>query len=87
MLIYVELDDEFGGQVAGASVSIQLYDWLTTGGVWWFDGITNAQGVAQFQVSDALNTCYSTLVTDVDATGAGLTWDQFAPESLFCNFY
>ena len=88
MFIFVELDDEFGNPVAGASVSIQLYDWLSgLDLIWWFDGITDAQGVAQFQLSDAPATCYSTLVTNVDATSSDLTWDQFAPESLFCNFY
>ena len=88
MLIYVEIHDEFGAPVPGAAVSIQLYDWLSgLDLIWWFDETTDAQGVAQFQLSPAPDTCYSTLVTNVDATSSGLTWDHVQPESLFCNFY
>ena len=83
LLINVELDDEFGGPVAGAAVSIQLYEWLWGTGPWTADGTTNTQGVVQFQLSNAPWGCYVTTVTDIVADG--LTWDGITPDNSFCN--
>ncbi|MCZ6750571.1 MAG: S8 family serine peptidase, partial [Acidobacteria bacterium] len=83
LLINVELDDEFGGPVAGAVVSVQLYEWLWGTGPWTADGTTNTQGVIQFQLSNAPWGCYVTTVTDIVADG--LTWDGITPDNSFCN--
>ncbi len=83
LLINVELDDEFGGPVAGAVVSVQLYEWLWGTGPWTAGGTTNTQGVVQFQLSNAPWGCYLTTVTNVVADG--LTWDGVTPDNTFCN--
>lgn len=83
LLVTVELDNEFGGAVAGAAVTIQLYEWLWGTGPWTTTGTTNTEGKVQFQLSNAPWGCYVTTVTNVVA--AGLTWDGLTPDNSFCN--
>ena len=83
LLINVEVDDDFGGPIAGALVSIQLYEWLWGNGPWYADGTTNSQGMVQFKLSNAPWGCYRTGVMNVLAEG--LTWDGVTPENSFCN--
>jgi subtilisin family serine protease len=83
LLFNVELDNEFGGPVAGANVSVQLYEWLWGTGPWNSTGTTNSQGIVQFQLPNAPWGCYVTQVTNVVATG--LTWNGVTPDNYFCN--
>ncbi len=83
LLVIVELDNEFGNPVAGASVSIQLYEWLYGSGLWTASGTTGSDGKAQFQLSNAPPGCYTTTVTNITATG--LTWDGVTPDNYYCN--
>ncbi|MGH9786293.1 MAG: matrixin family metalloprotease, partial [Terriglobia bacterium] len=83
LLINVELDNEFGGPVAGAAVAVQLYEWLWGTGPWNSNGTTNSQGIVQFQLPNAPWGCYVTTVLSVQATG--LTWNGVTPDNSFCN--
>lgn len=83
LLVTVELDDEFGGAVAGAAVSVQLYEWLWGTGPWNATGTTNTKGKVQFQLSNAPWGCYVTTVLSINAQG--LTWNGQTPNNSFCN--
>ena len=83
LLVTVELDNEFGGAVAGAAVSVEMYEWLWGTGPWNSNGTTNAQGKVQFQLSNAPWGCYITTVKSVVANG--LTWNGVTPDNWFCN--
>ena len=83
LLFNVELDNEFGGAVAGAAVSVQLYEWLWGTGPWNATGTTNSQGIVQFQLSNAPWGCYITTVLSIQANG--LTWNGITPNNSFCN--
>lgn len=83
LLFTVELDNEFGGAVAGASVTAQLYEWLWGTGPWNSTGTTDAQGKVTFQLSNAPWGCYITQILNVQAPG--LTWDGLTPNNSFCN--
>ena len=83
LLVTVELDNEFGGAVAGAAVSVEMYEWLWGNGPWNANGTTDAQGKVQFQLSNAPWGCYITTVKSVVANG--LTWNGVTPQNSFCN--
>ena len=65
----MKLVDEFGGPVAGASVEVDLYEYLITGYLWISTGTTNSLGNAQFQLLNADIGCYVTSVRNVIAAG------------------
>ena len=71
LLVTVSLGDDLGNNVAGGSVSIQV---LLEGTVY-FSGsdISGTDGTITFRLASAPSGYYSTIVTDVIATG--LTWD------------
>ncbi len=75
LLLYVTLMNEFGGPVAGATVSVALY----RDSVYYGAGTntTNSSGVAGFKAQNAPAGYYTTTVTQVIA--AGLTWDGVTP--------
>ena len=81
LIITVTVVNEFGGRVAGATVSILLMEWLYTGQIWTADGTTNSQGIVQFQLSNAPNGGYTTQIKNVVAEG--LTWDGLTPDNWF----
>jgi len=71
LLVTVSLGDDLGNNVAGGSVSVQV---LLEGTVY-FSGsdISGTDGTITFRLASAPSGYYSTIVTDVTATG--LTWD------------
>ena len=71
LLVTVSLGDDLGNNVAGGSVSVQV---LLEGTVY-FSGsdISGTDGTITFRLARAPSGYYSTIVTDVTATG--LTWD------------
>jgi len=71
LLVTVGLGDDLGNNVAGGSVSVQV---LLEGTVY-FSGsdISGTDGTITFRLASAPSGYYSTIVTDVTATG--LTWD------------
>jgi hypothetical protein len=80
--ITIELDDDFGDPVEGASVSIRL----TSGNKTWIaTGTTGADGTVAFQLNRAPKGTYSTEIVDVvaadlDSDGIpDLTWDEVQP--------
>ena len=81
LIITVRVVNEFGGAVAGATVSILLMEWLYTGQIWTANGTTNTQGIVQFQLSNAPNGGYTTQIKNVVANG--LTWDGYTPDNWF----
>lgn len=83
LLTTVDLDDEFGGPVAGADIIVYLDEWLWGSGHWEMEGITDAQGQAQFQLQNPPWGCYLARVMSIDA--GGLTWDGTSPDNWFCN--
>ncbi|PKB83944.1 MAG: hypothetical protein BZY88_01145 [SAR202 cluster bacterium Io17-Chloro-G9] len=76
LLITLTLVDDLGGQVAGASVSIDLYrdGSLVASG-------TGTAGTITFSYKNAAIGYYTTEVTDV--TADGLTWDGVTPGNGF----
>ena len=80
LLITVALLDDLGNEVAGASVSIDLYlgvSLLASG-----TGTTGTDGTVTFSLKNApAGDYYTTTVTDV--TADGLTWDWITPENSF----
>ena len=81
LLITVALLDDFGQDVGGASVSIELFrDNSFVGAA---TGTTGTNGTVSFNLKNAKSGCYKTTVTDV--TAAGLTWDAYTPPNEFCK--
>ena len=80
----VHVVNEFGGAVAGASVEVDLYEYLFTGTLWIGTTTSNAQGDAQFQLLNADVGCYVTAVRNIVATG--LTFVPGTPSNNFCLF-
>jgi subtilisin family serine protease len=80
--VTVKMVDEFGGPVAGASVTTALIEWLYTGDTWVATSTTNSQGNVTFQLPNAPVGCYATSVENVVA--AGLTWVPGTPSNYFC---
>ena len=81
LLITVALLDDFGQDVGGASVSIELFrDNSFVGAA---TGTTGTNGTVSFNLKNAKSGCYTTTVTDV--TAAGLTWDANTPPNGFCK--
>ncbi|MBU4512067.1 S8 family peptidase [Patescibacteria group bacterium] len=77
--IHVAVIDDFGNLVANASVSIELNlngSLVATGA-----GTTGSDGVIIFGYKNAPSGIYTTLVTDV--TASGLTWDDYTPPNKF----
>jgi len=77
LLITVALEDDLGGLVDGASVSIDLFlgESLYTSGT----GTTGTDGTIMFKVANAPSGTYTTQVTDV--TAAGLAWNPDDPDN------
>jgi len=84
LLYTVKVVDEFGGAVAGATVDVDLYEYIFTGNLWISSGTSNSQGNAQFQLPDADFGCYVTAVRSV--TAAALTFVYGTPDNNFCLF-
>jgi len=80
----VKLVDEFGGPVAGATVNVDIMEWLFTGWVWISTTTSDTQGNARFQLQNADLGCYITDVRSV--TAPGMTWVGGTPSNNFCNF-
>ena len=79
LLITVALLDDLGNEVAGASVSIELFrdDSFVASGT----GTTGTDGTVTFSLKNAPAGDYTTTVTGV--TADGLTWDGETPENGF----
>jgi len=79
LLITAALVDDFGGPVAGASVSIDTY----LDGSWYAYGTstTGTDGTATFKLANAPSGTYTTVVTDV--TAGALTWVGGTPENEY----
>jgi subtilisin family serine protease len=84
LLYTVSLVNEFGGPVAGATVTVDLYEYLFTGNLWFSTTTSDSQGKAQFQLDPADIGCYVTAVENVVANG--LTWVPGTPSNDFCLF-
>ncbi len=69
--------------VVGASVSIAIF--LNRGSSPYYTGTitTDTSGVAKFTVVNAPSGTYSTVVTDV--TASGYEWDRVFPENSFAK--
>jgi hypothetical protein len=80
--VTVALVDDFGGPVAGASMSVRVD--VDDGSSWTFTGTTGSEGTVTFPVSNAPSGCYTTTVTDV--TAEGLTWDPDDPGNTSGEF-
>jgi subtilisin family serine protease len=80
----VKLVNEFGAPVPGATVSVDIMEWVFTGWIWISTTTTNNQGNAQFQLLNADFGCYVTSVRSV--TAPGLTFVGGTPSNNFCNF-
>lgn len=78
--IVVELIDNLGNPVAGASVSIRL-DNTTTVQSWTGAGTTGTDGKVLFKLNAAPSGTYTTTVTNVSANG--LEWDGITPDNSF----
>ena len=82
-LVYtVKVVNEFGGPVAGATVDVDLYEYVFTGNLWISSGTSNSQGNTQFQLPNADLGCYVTSVRNVTANG--LTFVFGTPDNNFC---
>lgn len=80
LLITLTLQNDLGGLVAGASVTIDLYrtgDGIIASGT----GTTGGDGTLTFSLKNAKAGAYTTTVTDV--TADGLTWDELTPPNDF----
>jgi len=84
LLYTVKVVDEFGGPVAGATVEVDLYEYIFTGNLWISTTTSNSQGNAQFQLDPADFGCYVTAVRSIVANG--LTFVPGTPSNNFCNF-
>jgi len=80
----VKLVNEFGGPVPGATVNVDIMEWLFTGWIWISTTTSDSQGNANFQLQNADLGCYIVSVRSVTATG--LTWVGGTPSNNFCNF-
>jgi hypothetical protein len=79
--ITVQLSDNLGNPVSGASVSINLNrNGISAGSG---TGTTGTSGTVTFVYNNAPSGCYSTTVTDVSATG--LSWNGETPTNFFCK--
>jgi subtilisin family serine protease len=82
-LVYtVKVVNEFGGPVAGATVDVDIYEYVFTGNLWISSGTSNSQGNTQFQLPNADLGCYVTSVRNVTANG--LTFVFGTPDNNFC---
>ena len=81
LLITVALLDDLGNEVAGASVSIDLFrdDSFVASGT----STTGTNGTVTFTLKNAKPGCYTTTVTGV--TADGLTWDDTTPANQYCK--
>ena len=83
LLYTVNLVDEYGAPVAGATVTASLYEFIYTGALWFSTGVTDAQGKVQFQLQNADYGCYTTGAENVVAPG--LRWVPGTPTNYFCR--
>jgi subtilisin len=81
LLIAIEVKDDFGALVAGASVSISLSRDGSPSGTG--TASTGSDGTVTFQLRNAGAGCYTTDVTNI--TAAGLTFDGSEPTVIFCK--
>lgn len=72
--ITVSVEDDLGAGVENASVSIELTN-DNTGGPWYGTFATGSDGTVTFQLRNAPNGGYTTLVTGI--TAANLDWDEY----------
>ncbi len=79
LVITLTAVDDNGSPVSGASVSIQLLRGGANAGTGTAD--TGADGTVSFQLRNAADDCYETVVTDVVA--AGLSYAGIAPDNGF----
>lgn len=79
LLVTVNLVDETGAPVAGASISLQLIH--DSGTTWSGGGITGAGGSITLTLKNAPAGGYTTDITNVSADG--LPWDESTPENSF----
>ena len=82
--IKIKAQDGSKKPVAGATVDVDLYEYIFTGNLWISSGTSNSQGNAQFQLPNADFGCYVTAVRNV--TAAGLTFVYGTPDNNFCLF-
>jgi len=78
---HVELVDDTGSPVSGASVSIELSrdgSVIASG-----TGTTGSDGIVTFSLKNAASGCYTTTVTGIDASG--FVWDVKTPTNEFCK--
>jgi subtilisin len=71
--------DSNGSSVGGASVSVEIF--LDGSIIWSPTGTTGSDGTATFSITNAPSGTYTTLVTDVNASG--LTWDGVTPVNSY----
>jgi len=81
LLITVNIKDNIGGLVSGASVGINLK--RTGSSVYTSSATTNSLGNVVFTYLNAASACYITEVVSVVANG--LTWDGLTPANQFCK--
>lgn len=80
LLITIQVVDDLGSSVSGASVSITLTNSLTDGS-WSGTATTGSNGYVTFSLKNAPSGTYTTTITDV--TASGLTWDGVTPSNVF----
>ena len=78
----LKLVDEYGTPVAGATVTVSLYEWLFSGALWFDTGTTNSQGNVQFELRFADLGCYTAGAENVVAPG--LMWVPGTPTNYHC---
>lgn len=79
LLVFVHVVDNLGGDVVGASVSVELFRDGSSAGT--ATGITGANGVAGFTLKNARSGTYTTNVDNVSYPGS--TWDGLTPANEF----
>jgi len=78
--VTVNLTNESGNPVSGASVSMKLNN-STTSQSWTSSGTTGSNGSLTFTLSNAPSGTYRTIITNVVVSG--YTWDTITPSNTF----
>lgn len=81
LLNTVSLVNNLGNPVSGAAISITLTH--ASGASWNGIGTTGEGGSVTFKLINAPSGCYTTVVTNV--TASGLTWNGLTPTNNFCK--
>jgi len=84
LLYTVKVVNEFGGPVSGATVEVDLLEWVFSGDLWISTATSDSQGNAHFVLDPADLGCYVTDVRNIVASG--LTFVPGTPSNNFCNF-